>query len=111
MLKSNLNGRGRYGYGGSTVDYGDRLGWWERTLFTTATTDRVITISGKYVRRPDLLAYDLYGDATLMWIILQFNSILDISTEFVTGSQITIPSKTRVFSEILKTRQPTLTPE
>jgi len=108
MMKSNTNGRGRYGYGCGTVDYGDRLGWWERIEIKSSTDDIPITIANKYSRRPDLLAADLYGTSTLMWVILQFNQILDVRTEFVTGAQISVPTKARVYTEILKKRQPAI---
>ena len=105
QAKSNNAPLGRYGFGGATVDYGTRLGWWERLVFPSATTDEPFTITNKYNKRPDLLAHDVYGRSTLMWLILQYNNILDINTEFVTDAVVILPSKNRVFSEMLNNRQ------
>lgn len=107
-LKSNYVGKGRYGYGGGTVDHGTHLGWWERNNIPQSFTDSTITLTSKYAKRPDLLAYELYGVSGLMWLILQFNNILDPDEEFVEGVSIRVPSKSRVFTEILKKRQPGL---
>ena len=50
-------------------------------LITKAIDDLKITISAKYVKRPDLLAYDLYGRPDLMWFVLQYNDILNINED------------------------------
>lgn len=103
--KSNNSALGRYGYGGGVVDYGYRLGWWERTHIAAAPTDITITLTNKYTKRPDLLSYDVYGQSTLMWLVLQYNNIIDVNSEFVEGAIIKLPAKTRVFTEILNKRQ------
>lgn len=103
--KSNFASKGRYGYGGGVVDYGTRLGWWEREVIPKSVTDVMVVLTSKYDKRPDLLAYDLYGSSTLMWVILQYNNIVDVNGEFVTGATLTVPTKVRVFTEILKKRQ------
>jgi hypothetical protein len=69
-------------------------GFWKRTNFTKSLDDLKITISSKYVKRPDLLAYDLYGRPDLMWFVLQYNDILNIN-EFILHKQITLPSPSR----------------
>lgn len=107
-IKSNYSTMGRYGYGGSTVDFGNRLGWWDRRILPLSPTDVTIKISSKYAKRPDLLAYDLYGSSTLQWLILQYNTILDINSEFVEGVSITVPTKTRVHTELLAKRSLTI---
>ena len=62
------------------------------------TDDQLYTIEPQYNHRPDLLAYDLYGDKNLWWIFAQRNldviedHIYDMSTEI----QIYLPSPTRV---------------
>lgn len=98
--KSNKQTRGRFVHGGKSDDFGDRLGWWERNVFTTSPTDVPLELGMKYNMRPDLLAYDLYGKSSLGWFVLQYNYILDI-TEFVPGLQLILPTKSRLFREIL----------
>lgn len=92
----------RYVQGGLTDVYPNRLGWWERTAPQFATDDLLIqSLPPKYNTRPDLLAYDLYGKAVLAWVVLWYNTIVDINTEFVTGAQIRCPSSARLYSSIL----------
>ena len=99
-LKSNKRDDGRFVQGGVVDDFGNRLGWWERKIFHRSPTDVKMTITPRYHKRPDLLAYDAYGTANLMWFILQYNHISDITT-FVPGLEITLPTRTRLFSEML----------
>ena len=60
--------------------------------------DVLYTIEPQYNHRPDLLAYDLYGDKNLWWIFAQRN--LDVIEDHIydisTGTQIYLPSPTRV---------------
>jgi hypothetical protein len=53
------------------------------------------TIGSQYQYRPDLLAYDLYGDATLWWVFTQRN--LDILEDpvfdFTVGKKIFLPKQ------------------
>jgi hypothetical protein len=90
----------RYVQGGSTDVYKNRLGWWERETIPTADDDQEVMIASRYDQRPDLMANDLYGKSTLMWIILQFNGILDINTEFLKGQTIFVPSYQRAIFDI-----------
>ena len=91
----------RYVQGGLTDVFQNRLGWWDGYVLTTAPDDIKFVLEAKYNTRPDLLAYDMYGKSTLQWLVLQYNLIVDINTEFVTGVQIVLPSKSRVFQSIL----------
>ena len=55
--------------------------------------DFLYTIQAQYTYRPDLLAYDLYGDPGLWWVFTQRNLdvIQDPILDFVPGKQIYIP--------------------
>lgn len=57
--------------------------------------DPIYTIEAQYTYRPDLLAYDLYGDAKLWWVFIQRNLdvLQDPVFDFVPGVQIYIPKK------------------
>lgn len=100
VYKSTSQTRGRFVHGGKTDDFGDRLGWWERKTFTYSPTDIPLELGPKYTMRPDLLAYDLYGKSSLNWFIMQYNNISDI-TDFVPGLQLILPTKSRLFREML----------
>lgn len=100
QYKSNTAVKGRYVYGGTVDDFGTRLGWWEPTTFTKDVTDVPLSLPVRYSKRPDLLAYDLYGDETLGWFIMQYNVISDIN-EFLTGIMLTLPTKNRLVKGML----------
>lgn len=55
--------------------------------------DITFTINDTYNLRPDLLAYDLYGDAGLWWVFAQRNpnTLTDPLGSFRTGTTIYIP--------------------
>lgn len=54
------------------------------------------TIQTQYAYRPDLLAYDLYGDAALWWVFIQRNLdvLQDPVFDFAPGKKIYIPKGT-----------------
>lgn len=56
------------------------------------------TIEGQYRYRPDLLAFDLYGKATLWWVFVQRNMdvIKDPIYDFETGVSIYLPKKSNL---------------
>jgi hypothetical protein len=55
--------------------------------------DSYWVITETYSMRPDLLAYDLYGDSQLWWVFAQRNPnrIKDPLFDFVSGTSIYIP--------------------
>jgi hypothetical protein len=50
-------------------------------------------ISAKYHRRPDLMAYDLYGNSEYWWVfaILNRSKIKDPLFDFIEGLEIFVP--------------------
>jgi hypothetical protein len=59
------------------------------------TKTTVVTLDQKYNKRPDLLAFELYGDAKLWWIFTVYNrnQLLDPINDFVTGLTIYAPTR------------------
>ena len=55
--------------------------------------DFLYTIESQYTYRPDLLAFDLYGNAELWWVFTQrnLNVLQDPIFDFVPGNSIYIP--------------------
>ncbi len=55
--------------------------------------DFLYTIESQYMYRPDLLAFDLYGDPQLWWVFTQRNMdvLEDPIFDFVPGKKIYIP--------------------
>jgi hypothetical protein len=89
---------GEYERSGSKISF-----WSKRTDILKNQNDdiEIFELPLQYHKRPDLLAYDLYGRSDLMWVILQYNSIVDIEEEFIAGANLKLPSRSRVFSEII----------
>jgi prophage DNA circulation protein len=57
------------------------------------TDDVVYEVTSKYENRPDLLAYELYGDSALWWVfaVRNKNTIKDPIYDLVAGTKIYIP--------------------
>jgi hypothetical protein len=60
--------------------------------------DFLYEIENQYKHRPDLLAYDLYGDPKLWWVFVQrnMNTIKDPIYDFEPGTKIFIPKKSNL---------------
>lgn len=102
-IKSTEQKNSRYIQGGITDEFQNRLGWWERKVYITQSTDLDYEITQKFHLRPDLVAKQLYGTTALMWLVLQYSSINDINTEFVAGKIIKLPAPERVLTTFLNT--------
>ena len=66
-------------------------------------TDELIAIGPKYQLRPDLLSNSLYGTTKLWWIfaVRNPNIIIDPIYDLKSGIEIFVPTKTRMFNNIL----------
>ena len=60
--------------------------------------DFLYTIENQYRHRPDLLAFDLYGNSQLWWVFVQRNMsvIKDPIYDFEPGTVIYLPKKTNL---------------
>jgi len=60
--------------------------------------DLVVVINQTYRYRPDLLAFDVYGDATLWWVFYQRNpnTLSSPPWDFDEGVEILLPKITTV---------------
>lgn len=92
---------GRYVHGGTTEVNKDQVEFWERKIFQQSDEDKVYVIEEIFDKRPDKLAFVLYEDSRLWWVICQYNNIIDVHDEFVTGKEILIPVKERVINQFL----------
>ena len=59
------------------------------------TTTTSVTLDAKYDEKPDLLAYDLYGNAKLWWVFALFNQdkLKDPIIDFKEGVIILVPTR------------------
>ena len=53
-----------------------------------------VEIDKKYDRRPDLMAYDLYGSPEKWWVLVHYNRDLlkDPINDFIAGMTIVVPN-------------------
>lgn len=91
----------RYVQGGTTNRFPTRVGWWERRILPQQDTDITIVIGTGEDRRPDLVASRIYGKPGMQWLVLQYNAIVDIETEFTAGTEIRLPNERRVTLDIM----------
>jgi Base plate wedge protein 53 len=63
-----------------------------------ASDDILFTVTQQYSLRPDLLAYDRYGEADLWWVFAVRNKdvLLDPVYDMLAGQRIYIPSNKRI---------------
>jgi len=99
LLKKNS----RYVQGGTTEILASGLGWWEKRedIPVDQLDDIPFSITSNYARRPDKIAFDIYGRSDLTWLVLEYNNIVDLNTELVAGVIIKLPSVLRTFSDIV----------
>lgn len=88
--------------GGTSELKGNKIGWWERkSIEKDVNTDVSMVLDNSVEGRPDLVAYVMYRNTSLTWLVLQYNNIVDIEEEFIAGREIFLPSRNRVYSEII----------
>lgn len=60
--------------------------------------DYLYTIENQFKYRPDLLAFDLYGDSRLWWVFVQRNMevLKDPIFDFEPGTQIYLPKESNL---------------
>ena len=79
----------------TTGRYGNFLDVLTYRSISKQSTDVYYTIDKIYQNRPDLLAFDLYGDSALWWVFAARNPnvLKDPLFDFVAGVSIYIPKK------------------
>jgi hypothetical protein len=84
-------------YYDTDIDTNGRLGIWQPRAVPVSSDDKQITISAAYNYRPDLLAYDMYGDSRLWWVFAVRNPNVLVEepiNNFIAGVKIFIPDST-----------------
>lgn len=79
-----------------TDNFGEFLDVLRYRTIPKEVDDIVYTIKPQHAMRPDLLAYDLYGDANLWWVfaVRNPNTIEDPIFDFQAGVTIYLPKST-----------------
>lgn len=75
---------------------------WEPRPIPAASDDFQYTIQPQYTYRPDLLAYDIYGNPKLWWVFTQRNIdiLSDPIYDFRAGVTIYLPKKSSLLSSL-----------
>jgi hypothetical protein len=75
---------------------------WEPRPIPSSDDDFQYTIQPQYNYRPDLLAYDIYGNPKLWWVFTQrnINILIDPIYDFRSGVTIALPKKTTLLSAL-----------
>lgn len=78
------------------------LEMWQPRPIPAASDDFQYTIQPQYNYRPDLLAYDIYGNPKLWWVFMQRNVdiIFDPVYDFRSGVTIALPKKSQLFAQL-----------
>lgn len=86
----------------STEKYGRYLDVMSFRSFTKRSDDVVYQIEKAYAFRPQMLAYDLYGDPRLWWVFAVRNPdrLKDPVFDFVDGLYIKVPYKQTLIDEL-----------
>ena len=79
----------------TTSSFGPFLDILSYRPITTKPDDVVYTINSIYQFRPDMLAFDLYGDSGLWWVFAARNpnTLYDPLWDFTAGTPIYLPKK------------------
>lgn len=86
----------------ATPKFGPFLDVMTPRKLTKHASDVTYSIDNVYKYRPDLLAYDLYGDASLWWVFAARNPnvIKDPLFDFYPGVTIYIPKKSNLVADL-----------
>ena len=78
------------------------LEMWEPRPIPAADDDFQYTIQPQYNYRPDLLAYDIYGNPKLWWVFTQrnINILMDPIYDFRAGVTIALPKRSSLLSAL-----------
>lgn len=86
----------RYEFGGTTDTNAVGTGMWTRKVFDRRSDDIMVTLTDHNRTHLNLITYQLYGDDSLGWLVLQYNNIIDPVEELVPGLVIAMPHPSRI---------------
>lgn len=61
----------------------------------------ILRVSPQRANRPDLIANDLYGDPSLFWVLLEYNSVSNTMNWPKAGEIIKYPPINRIMREMM----------
>lgn len=88
-LKSRYRNTLVHRFSGTNKPYFDL---WDPPKIKETKSPSIIRVTARYVRRPDLVAYDVYGDVNLYWVIALRNNIMLPIRDLIIGSVLICPA-------------------
>lgn len=88
--------RTRYEFGGTVENNAVGVGFWTRDTLPRRSDDIYVILDERTALRPNLITHRVYGRDNLVWLLLQYNNILDPVAELVPGKQLALPHPTRI---------------
>jgi hypothetical protein len=97
--------KSRYVHGGETSYIPEtRVGWWEMEVFEHKEDDIFFTITPETAHNPMLISHKVYKTPAYSWMVLQYNTIVDLNEELKVGDVIRLPSFVRLNFELLNNK-------
>ena len=87
--------RTRYTTGGTVETNSVGIGFWTRATFPKAADDIEVELTEQTASRLNILTKQLYGRDNLVWLVWQYNNILDPVAEIYPGRIIKLPNPAR----------------
>lgn len=88
--------KSRYTFGGTTTSNAVGTGVWTRKQFDRRSDDITIKLTDQTRTRLNIITYQLYGDDSLGWLVLQYNNIIDPVAELYAGKVLVMPHPSRI---------------
>ena len=79
----------------------ERYGIWNPPVINIVEVDRYAVVDSDLMR-PDLIAWKLYGDVTLWWVIMYVNSIANPFTDLNVGDVLKVPKIEAITAALAK---------
>lgn len=86
----------RYTFGGKTDTNSIGTGIWTRQQFERRSDDVFIELTEHTCTHLNIITYQLYGDDSLGWLVLQYNNVIDPVAELVPGLVLAMPHPSRI---------------
>ena len=97
MAKTVYDTKSNYALTGINRKY---LGIYQPPLTNDSLSEETITliIQPKFNKRPDLMAFEMYGSAKLWWVYAHYNrdKLVDPIMDFISGTKIVAPKTYRI---------------
>ncbi len=91
-----MNMKTRFNFGGTVEQNAIGVGFWTRRDFQQRDDDLRVQLNEQTATRLNIITKKLYGKDNLVWLLLQYNNILDPAEELVPGKIIRMPHPSRI---------------